>query len=179
LGIARINLEGGEASGVALQPIGRRVPVVGTVQAGAWVEQAVIKDPSEVDSESTEWLSFDEPQYRGVQLFALIVQGESANLRYPDKTRVICALPQDVGIHLGDFVAVRRRQGPFFETTLKEIQIGPDGAYELWPRSTHPDFQKPIRYVRDEHAQDGPEIIGVVVGDYRVGRSGGGQLLDI
>lgn len=149
----------------------RRVPVLGVVQAGAWAE--VFDD----HHEPTEYIVFDEPEYARTEVFALVVRGPSTDLVYPDGTRIICIPAGDGGIREGDFVVVRRRRGAFAETTLKQIQIGEDGGVELWPRSSDPAFQEPIRIKAARDPDDSPEIIAVVVGRYDVGRAGRGPLI--
>lgn len=149
----------------------RRVPVLGVVQAGAWAE---VFDDS---PHPTEYIVFDEPEYARTEVFALVVRGPSTDLVYPDGTRIICIPAGDGGIREGDFVVVRRRRGAFAETTLKQIQIGDDGGVELWPRSSDPAFQEPIRIRAARDPDDSPEIIAVVVGRYDVGRAGRGPLI--
>lgn len=149
----------------------RRVPVLGVVQAGAWTE--VFDD----EPEPLDWVVFDEPEYARVEAFALIVRGPSVDRYYPDGSRVICIPATATGIQEGDFVVVRRRRGAFAETTLKQIQIGEDGEVELWPRSTDPAFQEPIRLSETRDPAESPEILAVVVARYDVGRAGRGPLI--
>lgn len=151
----------------------RRVPVLGIVQAGAWAE---IDDNQ---PEPTEWVAFEEPQYARAQLFALIVRGASVNRFYPDGSRVVCIPAHESGVQEGDFVVVRRRRGSFVETTLKQVEVGADGHVELWPRSDDPQFQEPLRLDNVRDADEGAEIIAVVVAKYEVGRAGRGPLLDL
>lgn len=151
----------------------RRVPVLGVVQAGAWSEV------NESQAEPTEWVAFSEPQYGRAQLFALAVRGNSVNRHYPDGCRVVCVPAHESGIQEGDFVVVRRRRGSFVETTLKQIEIAPDGNIELWPRSDDPLFQEPLRLAQVRDADEGAEIIAVVIAKYEVGRAGRGPLLNI
>jgi transcriptional regulator with XRE-family HTH domain len=176
LGLSRAELELGHDLGDALAPVARRVPVVGTVQAGAWVEQAVGIDP---DQDAVEWVYFDEPEYRRAKLFALDVRGPSVNLVYPEGVRVICALPHEVGVRADDFVVAQRRRGSLVETTIKQLVIERGGAILLYPRSSHPDFQEPIRIRHEPDSDEGVDIIGVVIARYQVGRAGHGPFLDI
>jgi SOS-response transcriptional repressor LexA len=140
--------------------IGRRIPVMGEVRAGAWFE--IDQEPQPVD-----WVYFDDPEFERAKVWALRVVGSSMNRHYPDGTTVIVADAQETGIQEGDHVVVRRIRGSSAETTLKEVVIDPEGV-ALWPRSTDPAHQEPIRIpARREGAQDGVEIIAVVVADYR------------
>lgn len=65
------------------------------------------------------------------------------------------------------------------ETTLKQVEVGPDGQVELWPRSDDPAFQEPLRIDNVRDADEGAEIIAVVIAKYEVGRAGRGPLLDL
>lgn len=149
----------------------RKVPVLGIVQAGAWAEVV------DADPHPTEWVVFDEPEYARTEAFALIVRGPSVDQVYPDGTRVICIPASSTGIQEGDFVIVRRRRGVFAETTLKQIQVGADGEVELWPRSSDPAFQEPIRISETRDPEESPEILAVVVARYDVGRAGRGPFI--
>jgi transcriptional regulator with XRE-family HTH domain len=176
LGLSRTQLEHGEDLGNPFATVARRVPVVGVVQAGAWVESAVRLDE---DEGQVEFVWYDEPAYRRAKLFSLEVRGPSANRYYPEGSRVICAVPHEAGVREGDFVVAQRQRGDLFETTLKQVQLGSDGGIELWPRSTHPDFQEPIIVRKLVEAQEGVSIIGVVIAKYEPGRLGHGPLLDL
>lgn len=137
----------------------RMVPVVGTVRAGAWLE--VIDDmPPE------EWLPFADPQYDRAEVYALTVEGRSMDQEYRDGSRVFVVPAAHAGIREGDHVVVRRRRGGGVETTLKEVVVEKDGEVTLWPRSNDPQHQTPYRLGLARDADDGPEIIGVVVGKY-------------
>lgn len=160
------------AGGPDTLPVTRRIPVRGTVQAGAWSEVGVEEAP-------VEWTYFEVKEYQRAELFALDVRGASMNLVFPDGCRVICALPQEAGVRDGDYVAVRRTRGGLCETTLKQLVVGKDGDILLHPRSTDPNHQAPLRLERSPDAQDGPEVIGVVVGRTEVVRAGRGPLLNL
>lgn len=139
----------------------RMVPVLGNVQAGAWHE---IPDEPTVK----EYIPFIDPQYRRASnIYALDVRGPSMNLEYPDPSRIVVVDAVEAGVREGDHVVVRRRKGSFVETTLKEVVIGTGGRVELWPRSTDPNFQEPFIIERARDADDGPEIIAVVIGAYK------------
>ena len=53
------------------------------------------------------------------------------------------------------------------------------GALMLYPRSSDPAHQTPLKLERAPEAQEGPEVIGVVVGRTESVRAGRGPLLDI
>jgi len=164
----------GEMSGGTSEPVSpaRRVPVRGVVQAGAWSEVGVEEAP-------TEWTFLEAKEYRRAQLFALDVRGPSMNRVFPDGSRVICAQPHEAGVRDGDYVAVRRTRIGLVETTLKQLVVEPSGEILLYPRSTDPAYQAPLTLERSPDSQEGPEIIGVVVGRTEVVRAGRGPLLDL
>jgi hypothetical protein len=101
------------------------------------------------------------------------------NRVFPDGSRVICALPHEAGVRDGDYVAVRRSRGGLTETTLKQLVVEKDGEILLYPRSTDPAHQAPLKLERAPESQEGPEIIGVVVGRTETVRAGRGPLLDL
>lgn len=151
-------------------PVTRRIPLVGEVRAGAWAE--ILDDPV-----IEEWLPIHLPEYDRAELFALRVAGRSMDLIYADGTIIIVVPAVEAGVRVGDHVVVRRRRGGFAETTLKEVVQESDGTISLHPRSTDPQFQEPIRVDRARDADDGPEIVAVVVATYSVRRSGTGPLV--
>lgn len=155
-----------------LVPLTRRIPVRGVVQAGAWSEIGVEEAP-------IDWAHFDAPEYRRAELFALDVRGPSMNRVFPDGSRVICALPHEAGVRDGDYVAVRRSRGGLCETTLKQLVVEKDGEISLYPRSDDPAHQTPMKLERRPDSQEGPEVIGVVVGRTEVLRAGRGPLIEL
>lgn len=140
------------------------VAVRGKAQAGAWNEfedfDAAHLEP--VPTIPGRWINFEQ--------FAYQVSGPSVDKAgILDGDFVICvpyflarAAPGDK-----DMVVVERRRGPTLERTVKRLRLTADG-YELWPESTDPRFQTPIRIVRngDMHEEDGTtvEIVGLVIG---------------
>jgi len=47
-------------------------------------------------------------------------------------------------------VVVRRESGSKVEMTVRQIRSGPDGVPVLWPDSTDPEHQTPLRLAGDE-----------------------------
>lgn len=95
------------------------------------------------------------PKYRGLEPIALEVRGPSMNRVYPHSTIVICVAYIDLGrepVH-GERVVVQRRRGDVVEASVKEYRRDGDGTPRLWPLSTHPEHQAPIR------AADGDEVL--------------------
>lgn len=139
----------------------RLLPVLGTVQGGAFLEAHT---------------SFDEifmpvaadPEYADYQQYLLEVSGPSMNLHYPEGSYVHCVHieyhPDDVMPKHGDHVIVERRRGDLREVTIKEYILTNAGA-ELWPRSTEPKWKKPISLTDDLHV-DEVMITALVIGSY-------------
>lgn len=139
--------------------VSRMVPIMGSVQAGAWAE---------VESdypESPEAVPVYLAGFEGASLFALRVRGPSMDKFYPDGTMVVVCPAAEIGVREGDHVIVRRARNGLCETTIKEV-VREKGGIALWPRSSDPAFQEPIRLVAARDVDEGPEIIGVVVSSY-------------
>lgn len=141
-----------------------RVAVRGKVQAGAWNEFEDF-DASNLEPVPTipgRWIDFEQ--------FAYQVAGPSMDRAgIVDGDFVICT-PYELARSAPtdrDVVVVERRRGPTVERTVKRLKITNDGC-ELWPESTHPRFQEPIRITRngEMHEGDGTtvEIVGLVIG---------------
>lgn len=140
------------------KPVNRSVPLLGEVQAGAWTEVAEEYAPE-------EFVPIYLAGFEGAQLFALRIRGPSMDRHYPDGTMVIVCPAAEIGVREGDHVVVRRRRGGLVETTIKEV-VKEKGGIALWPRSSDPAHQEPIRLDHARDADEGPEIVGVVVSSY-------------
>lgn len=147
-------------SSEGFRPVNRTVPLLGEVQAGAWREVVEEYAPEEV-------VPVYLAGFEGANLFALRIRGPSMDRYYPDGTMVIVCPAAEIGVREGDHVIVRRRRGSLVETTVKEV-VRERGGIALWPRSTDPAHQEPIRLKTVRDADEGPEIIGVVVSSYVV-----------
>lgn len=159
-------------SGVAENDNTRKVGIIGEVRAGMF---APIPDEQ---PEPWEFVPVDLPEYQRAHLFALKVVGRSMDRHYADGAVVVICPTAEAGIREGDHVVVRQWKGGMAETTLKEVVVAPDGV-ELWPRSTDPAYQTPIRLATIRDADEGPEIIGVVVGSFAARASRAGPLLQL
>lgn len=139
------------------------VPVRGIVAAGMYMES---------DTEVTEDIPIPAaPGAERSDQFAFRVSGTSMNARIPDGAYVICVpywMTREVITH-EDTVVVERRRGGLVERTCKEVNVTPT-HYELWPRSTDPKWQTPIRIERQGDGTDTDgveiEIVGRVIGVY-------------
>jgi SOS-response transcriptional repressor LexA len=152
-----------------VEKINRSIPLVGEIRAGAWTE---------IHGETVEeWVPVFLPDYQRASLFALRVVGKSMDLLYREGCIVVVVPTAEIGLQVGDIVVVRRHKNGLVETTLKEITQEPGGAYILQPRSTDPSFPAIPLPPHNEHADDGAEIIGVVVYSIEPGRRGRGPLV--
>lgn len=129
------------------------VKVTGKVAANTWM------DVDEMD------FGYDDiepvPSVSGYpvdQQFALLVEGNCLNKVAQHGDRLVCVsmTADGVEIVLDDLVIVERRRfgGQMVERTAKRVRQTIDG-FELWPESTDPAHQEPIRL---NGAHDGEEI---------------------
>lgn len=154
-------------SGVTDNDNVRMVGIIGEVRAGAF---APIPDE---EPSPWEYVPVNLPEYARAHLFGLMVVGRSMDRHYPDGSAVVVCPAHEAGIREGDHVVVRVHKGSMAETTLKEVVVASDGV-ELWPRSTDHAYQTPIKLRTVRDSDEGPEIIGVVVGSFvsRAARAG-------
>lgn len=165
----------------SVQPSGRRlrpVPVIGEVRAGVF--QAVRAHIEEWDErEADETVPVDLPQFDRAKLVAYRVVGRSMDKEYPEGTRVVVCPAAEIGIREGDHVIVAQPGRGGVELTIKEVLIEPGGVIALWPRSSDPAYQTPIRIRPNRDADHGPTIIGVVVASQKVRPAQQGPLIRI
>ena len=143
----------------------REIKVIGAVQAGVWLP--TVEWPLEDQYEMPLPIQMG---YRGFPVQGLMVRGPSMDEIYPHGSIVVCVKFIDLGRdpRSGErVVALRLRHGEC-EATVKEYRVDRDGKARLWPRSTHPDFQRPIA-VDDPMDDDADElqIAYLVIGSYR------------
>lgn len=156
---------------LTVEPVTQWVPLIGEVRAGVWTE---IPDEPVVEDR----IPVNLPEYARASLFAVRVAGRSMDLKYSDGETVIAVVAVESGVRVGDDVIVRRRQGQLCETTLKEIVQETDGSLHLYPRSSDVSF-KPIPLRSSDDADEGLEIIGVVLYSINPRRSGRGPLINM
>lgn len=145
-----------------------RIDVIGEVQAGVWRTAASLY----YDEQMTMAVPVED-KYAD-RAFGLRVRGNSMNEHYPEGAVLVCVkLPEfDDAIVAGDHVVIHRRSGnDTVEATVKEIERDADGGWWLWPRSTDPAHQQPIRIQSPDdwdHISQGDEIsvFAVVIGSY-------------
>lgn len=129
------------------------IRVIGAVQAGVfgrafeWPEDDQYETPVKIN-----------PKFNGLTHIGLEVRGPSMNRVFPHGTIVVCVSYVELGrepAH-GERVVVQRIRGEEVEASVKEYRRDGDGAPRLWPLSSHPDFQNPIRA---DQADKGEEIV--------------------
>lgn len=142
----------------------KTAPVRGVVAAGAWLEADMFDDIEH------EEVPFRPGQFPGLEQFAYRISGNSVDLvRLHDGDYAICVSYWEARHALADndTVIVERRRGGEIERTCKVLKVTAEG-YELWPRSSNPKWQTPIKVTRDHQPEDGVEIeiIALVIGRY-------------
>ena len=119
----------------------RKLPVMGEVVAGAWLDV----DP--LQSDPIDWLDFtSDATLPAHHTYALRVRGTSLNKIAPDGAILVCVdlIGAGISIREGDLVIVEQsRDGDFHEVTAKRVRWA-NGHYELWPESMDPKWQTPI-----------------------------------
>lgn len=152
------NSQAQELSRVA-SPIGA-IAVTGKVAANAWLS---VED-MDFGYDDIEYV----PSASGYPIelqFALKVEGNCLNKIAGHGDRLICLDMVKTGIAAedGDLVIVEksRFEGQMIERTAKRLRRTADG-YELWPESTDPAHQEPIKLDRPDNG-DHVRIIGKVL----------------
>jgi SOS-response transcriptional repressor LexA len=135
--------------------------VVGSIQAGNWIDRSLIDD-----SEEHEIIPVArDPRFPRAKQYALAVIGDSMDKEYPEGCYVTVVDYFDSGLSIKDglIVHVERYNGSLVEMTLKAVETI-DGKKMLAPRSSNP---RHVPLPLDGDA--GTEIVikGVVIGSYR------------
>lgn len=139
------------------------LPLLGNIQAGAWVEAT--ETPHEGTSEMVQVVK--DPRFPHARQYALRVVGDSMDLDYPDGSIVTCVSFGDSGLAIteGMIVHVERHRagGQFVEITLKQVQTR-NGKTVLAPRSTNAKHQA----IQLESSDPETEVVckGVVIGGW-------------
>ncbi len=143
----------------------RRVPLVGTLQAGDWREAIETYDDEEVVSLVPDLIEGRPTRKMNIQAFRLA--GDSVNKLYPDGSIVYAASPMSFREpKSGDRVVVIRKDvHGLVEATVKELVVEANGEKWLWPRSHNPKHQAPLPYVE---GSDGSDIVvsGIVIASF-------------
>ena len=114
----------------------RTVLVTGKVQAGAWSEGHTF------DPQDQTHVTVPNSEYRNLDLYARVIEGESMNAIYAHGSIVVLSrLLQAPGeIIAGKRYHVRRTRGDLSEETIKTLVRASNGEYWLQPESTSPEF---------------------------------------
>lgn len=172
INISPIDLIVGDITPDTVQPSSRDIPVIGQVEGGAFREATQWAEDLQYHVASTI-----QNDHHAAKCFGLEVIGESMNKVYPAGTVVIVmpltdylSIPRK--LESGDKVVVYRHRAGLIEATIKEFVQKPDSKAELWPRSTHPEYQSPINihWPNGEHNTDVDcvEIAAVVIQSIKV-----------
>lgn len=150
------HLHGRSIDESTVRPVSARVAgvaVIGRVAANTWFTA----DDLEQDGDDVESV----PSVSGYPVewqFGMIVEGNCLNKIANDGDRLVCLdlIKSQIDVSDGDLVIVERLRygGQMRQRTAKRVRRTRDG-YELWPESTDPAHQEPIK-IGD--APDGDEI---------------------
>lgn len=130
------------------------LPLVGTVQAGAWL---VIDDMSQDQPEY--FPAAQDGRYPHARQYLREVRGDSVNalgIHEGDLAHLVDFAEAGVRLNTGNVVEVTRYRddGALREITLKEVEVTPDGGYLLWPRSTNPRWKEPLKWTEGADGED-------------------------
>lgn len=128
----------------ALRPETTELPLIGPVQAGAWL---LIDDTSQ--DEPTFLTAALDRRYPHARQWLREVRGDSMNARqiFPgDLAHIVDLGEAGINLNTGMIVEVTRFRdgGSLREITLKEVEVT-DAGLTLWPRSTNPRWAEAIQ----------------------------------
>ena len=136
------------------------VKVIGKVAASTWMDV----DEMDFGFDSIEPVPSASGYDQNLQ-FALIVDGNCLNKVAQDGSILVCVTTAAGGVDVkqDDLVVVERRRfgGQMVQRTAKRVRQTANG-FELWPESTEPDHQEPIRLYGDHDGEE-IEVIGKVL----------------
>jgi transcriptional regulator with XRE-family HTH domain len=146
---------GAEPSEVSSQARLAELPLIGPVQAGAWL---ALDDTGQEDPPMMAAAA--DRRYPHAKQWLREVRGDSMNARniYPgDLVHLVDLISSGVNLNTGMIVEVTRTRagGALREITLKEVEVTDDGLV-LWPRSTNARWKDPIRL--DDGRSDDIEV---------------------
>lgn len=121
------------------------LPVRDRVQAGAWLAA------DDTGNARPRFLpTISDPRYPHAEQWLSEVDGDSVDKLFifsGDYVHCVDAIGIGYSPRTGDIVEVERLRfgGQERELTLKQIEVSPGGELLLWPRSTNPRWQEPLR----------------------------------
>jgi len=144
---------------------GDGLPILGAIQAGAWLDTAMIDPASEPETMQVQ----PDKRFPRAAQYVLWVRGDSMDLDWPEGSYVTCVDFAASGLALkeGQTVHVERRQaeGQLVEITLKMVKVQ-GGKLWLVPRSSNLKW-KPIP-LDGRNGESEVVVRGVVTGGWRI-----------
>lgn len=164
-----VPLPGGLATAQIMAPVGDLLPVVGAVQAGAWlvIDDLAQEEPRRVPAARDTRFGADVRQYllevRGDSMNALTVDDRPWPIFEGDFVQCVCTDDFGYSPQTGHVIEFERTRdgGHLKEITLKQVEVTQRGIV-LWPRSTNPRWQEPFRL--QDGAVDDQEMVGRIRG---------------
>lgn len=140
---ADMDLPSGLATAASQPPSTQELPILGNIQAGAWLE---IDETNQ--TEPVFFAAVADRRYPHAPQWLREVRGDSMNARgiVPgDLAHIVELTAAGINLNTGMVVEVTRMRsgGSEREITLKEVEITEAGI-SLWPRSTNPRWKDPI-----------------------------------
>jgi SOS-response transcriptional repressor LexA len=155
-------LYGDETPASTPEPEMAVLPVLGAIQAGAWL---AIDDSSQDEPETRP--AARDRRYPHADQWLREVQGDSMNARniFPgDFVHIVDLIGAGVNLNTGMIVEVVRQRdgGALREITLKEVEVTAEGLV-LWPRSTNPRWSEPVRLDHEDGGDIEVQITGLLL----------------
>lgn len=130
-----------------------------SIEVKGAVEAGVMKEAIEWADTDRYTINVPLPEiYEMVKPFALEVRGPSMNKVFPDGSIIICATMYALGEEVMDgkrYVVQRSDNSHSYEATVKTLKFNEGGEAWLWPESTNPEYQTPVKI----SGKDGEEIV--------------------
>lgn len=159
---AGMDLPAGLATASQAAPSTQELPILGNIQAGAWLEI----DES-VQTEPVFFTAVADRRYPHAPQWLREVRGDSMNARgiVPgDLAHLVDLMAAGINLNTGMVVEVTRSRngGSEREITLKEVEIS-DTGISLWPRSTNPRWKEPIVLDDGQSGEIEVQITGLLI----------------
>lgn len=153
----------GESEPIAVEPELTELPLIGPVQAGAWL---AIDDSSQ--EPPPKMAAAKDRRYPHANQWLREVRGDSMNARniFPgDFVHIVDLAGAGINLNSGMIVEVVRSRdgGSLREITLKEVEVSDRGEVTLWPRSTNPRWKDAVRLGDDSGADIDVTITGLLL----------------
>ncbi len=145
-------LERGNTPQAYSQELSETVRIIGSVQAGAWMEAYQLPE-----QEWEEMSLPSDPRFPGINRYGLKNVGPSMNKKLEDGGTWVFVRYEDVSRQpeAGQYVIAERvRKDGLVEATCKRLMADAAGKLWLWPESTDPRFQAPIPLDGDKETEE-------------------------